>query len=285
VGPSRRLPDFAVSQPPAAAPPPASPPGATDLEERETADVETSSEGYAERFRGAVGQFFLDTQARSVLDLLAPWPAAGVLEIGGGHAQVAGAILESGRTLTVAGSSEATRQRLDRLLPRGSFRFESCNLLALPFPDRSFDVVLALRLLAHVRRWQILIGELCRVAAHAVIVDYPDLRSFNFVSAPTFRLKKSVEGNTRPFQCFRGADIRQEFARHGFLSPVARRQFLLPMAIHRALGSAPVSRFLESCGGAAGLTAAFGSPVILRVRLGSSAGAAAPPKAASPSRG
>jgi SAM-dependent methyltransferase len=246
----------------------------------ETPDIETASAGYAERFSGSLGQFFLDTQARAVVDLLAPWPKARVLDVGGGHAQTAGVILGSGREVTVAGSGEASRQRLDRLLPRGSFQFQTCNLLALPFEDRSFDVALAFRLLPHVRRWETLIAELCRVSAHAVIIDYPDWRSFNLLSVPLFRLKKSIEGNTRPFRCFHGRELRREFASHGFGSPAVRRQFFFPMALHRALGRAGFSRLLESCGSATGLTAVFGSPVVLRVLA--QAPAAPPPAPAAP---
>ncbi len=43
---------------------------------REDADVETSSEGYARRFAGPVGRFFLDRQAESTLALLRPFPGA-----------------------------------------------------------------------------------------------------------------------------------------------------------------------------------------------------------------
>jgi hypothetical protein len=39
-------------------------------------DVETSSEGYAGRFAGGVGAWFLEAQARITLALLAPWPRA-----------------------------------------------------------------------------------------------------------------------------------------------------------------------------------------------------------------
>jgi Methyltransferase domain len=255
VGPSRRLSNLPLN--------------GRDVGEAEhdfeTPDLETSSPEYAERFRGAVGAFFLEVQSRTLLDLLAPWPAADVLDVGGGHAQTAGTVVASGRKLTVAGSGDAARVRLDRLLPPGSFGFERCDLLALPFPDRSFDVTLAFRLIPHVRRWTVLIGELCRVTRHAVIVDYPDWRSFNVVSAVFFGWKKAVERNTRPFQCFHAAEIRGAFARHGFTSPIARGQFFLPMALHRAVGSAGITRFLEGASGVLGLTGAFGSPVILRV--------------------
>ncbi len=92
--------------------------------------------------------------------------------------------------VTVAASGPSGRKRLDRLLPPDSYFFQSCNLLALPFADRSFDLVVSFRLLPHVDEWSDLIAELCRVADKAVIVDYPDIRSFNFLSKFFFQRKK-----------------------------------------------------------------------------------------------
>ena len=45
------------------------------------ADVETASEGYARRFAGPVGAWFLEIQARLTLELLAPWAKIGVFFI------------------------------------------------------------------------------------------------------------------------------------------------------------------------------------------------------------
>lgn len=230
----------------------------------ETADVETSSDGYAGRFAGAVGEHFLAVQARATLDLLAPWPGGSVLEVGGGHAQLAAPLVESGFRVTVAGSSEACRARLDRFLPAGAFDFRAADLLALPFPDRAFDAVLAFRLLPHAERWRELLAEMCRVARHAVIVDYPDLRSFNLFTGALFGAKKRVEGNTRPYRCFTRREVTAELARHGFGRPVLRPQFFVPMVVHRAVGKAGFSRAVEGVSGALGLTRAFGSPIILR---------------------
>jgi ubiquinone/menaquinone biosynthesis C-methylase UbiE len=232
-------------------------------------DVETSSEEYAGRFTGPVGKLFLDIQRRAVLRLLAPWPGARVLDVGGGHAQLAPPLVQSGYRVTVAGSGEACRERLDRALPAGAFEFRACDLLELPFPDRSFDVVLAFRLFAHVERWRELVVELCRVADRAVIVDFSDTRSFNALYGPLFAWKKKIEGNTRTFITFRPGEVRAELARHGFGRPEEVRQFFLPMVVHRAfgkaLGSAVPSRTLEVVSSGLGLTRALGSPVILRV--------------------
>ena len=228
-------------------------------------DVETSSEDYARRFRGEVGRFFLEVQGATVLDLLEPWPGAKVLDVGGGHAQLAPALVERGFRVTVAGSDEVCRARLDRALPPGSFEFRACDLLALPYPDRAFDVVVSLRLLAHVERWRELLAELCRVADRAVILDYSDSRSFNQLYGPLFSWKKAVEGNTRTYRIFKPGEVAAEAARHGFGRPAERRQFFLPMVVHRAVKSGGFSRVSERLCSALGLTGWLGSPIILRL--------------------
>jgi SAM-dependent methyltransferase len=231
-------------------------------------DIETASEDYARRFAGEVGRYFLDVQAETVLELLAPWPLAQiprVLEVGGGHAQLAGPLIERGFQVTVTGSDESCRERLDRSLAPGSFGFQVCDAAALPFPDRSFDVVLAVRLLTHLEGWREALAEMCRVAGRAVIVDYPDTRSFNRLYGALFAWKKAIEGNTRTFRRFSPREVIDECARHGFGRPVVRRQFFIPMVVHRAAGRAGISRVLERASGALGLTRAFGSPVVLRV--------------------
>ena len=211
-----------------------------------------------------MGAWFLEVQARIVLDLVSPWPGAAVLDVGGGHAQLALPLVEAGYDVTVQGSAESCRERVRGLVDAGRARFTTGALARLPWPDRSFDVVLAFRLLPHLSGWRDVIGELCRLARRAVIVDYPTLRSVNAVSGALFGLKKGVEGDTRPFLVFRDREIEDAF-RSGGLSVAARRgEFVLPMALHRALGVVSLSRGLESAGAALGLRQAFGSPVILR---------------------
>lgn len=228
-------------------------------------DLETASEGYARRFAGEVGDYFLKVQTEAVLEMLTAWPGARVLDVGGGHAQLAVPLAARGFEVTVAGSEEACRDRLDRLLPPGSFAFQACDLLRLPFAERSFDVVVAFRLLAHMPQWRELIRELCRVADRAVIVDYSDVRSFNLFYGLLFPWKKALEGNTRTFLCFRPGEVLEELARHGFGRPVSHREFFIPMVVHRKVGRAGFTRGVERASAALGLTRAFGSPVVLCV--------------------
>jgi SAM-dependent methyltransferase len=233
---------------------------------RETPDIETSSEDYARRFSGEAGAYFLDVQTSLTLRLLAPWPGARVLDVGGGHAQLAPPLVAHGYRVTVVGSEEVCRERLDRSLPPGSFDFRACDLLDLPFPDRSFDVVLAFRLLAHLERWQDAVAEMCRVADKALIVDYSDSRSFNSLYGPLFDWKRRLEGNTRSFITFRPGDVPGACRRHGFGRQVVQREFFVPMVVHRAVGRSGFSRTVEKAGAALGLTRALGSPVILRAQ-------------------
>jgi SAM-dependent methyltransferase len=231
----------------------------------EDADVETSSDAYARRFSGPVGSFFLERQRDAVLELLGPWPGASVLDVGGGHGQVTGPLVDAGFAVTVLGSDPLCEARVREWTGAGRARFLAADLLAPGLADRSFDVVLSLRLLPHVRRVPELVAALSRLARAAVVVDYPTRRSVNAVSGLFFGLKQGVEGDTRPFRVFADREVEEAFAAHGYAPAGRRPQFLAPMALYRALGSARLARALEGAAATLGLTPLLGSPVVLRL--------------------
>lgn len=232
---------------------------------REDADVVSSSDDYARRFSGAVGAYFLEVQRDSTLELLRPFAGASVLDVGGGHGQLTGALVEAGLEVTVLGSDPACERRLLPWTGSGRARFLAADLIEPGLAAQSFDVVISYRLLPHVRRWPELVATLSRLARRAVIVDYPTRRSVNLLAELLFGLKLGVEKDTRPFTVFDDAELERAFAGHG-LRPTGRAaQFLLPMALHRATRSAALARALEGAARAFGLTRRFGSPVILRL--------------------
>lgn len=241
-------------------------PGASPNDDpAEDADVGTSSDHYALRFRGAVGRWFLDTQTRLTLKLLRELPVgASILDVGGGHAQIAPELIDAGYQVTVVGSHPACAARLEPWIGSGRCRFEVANLLALPYPDRSFDAVVCFRLLPHSVSWNTLIGGLCRVARRSVVLDYPSSRSANILSTRLFQLKRAVELNTREFMLFTPSEIHTAFAERGFLVRKKQPQFLLPMVLHRWADHSTLSRMAEAPGRLLGLTRWFGSPVIVR---------------------
>ena len=233
---------------------------------REDADVEASTEEYARRFSGSVGRWFLEVQTSLTLAALAGLPAgATVLDVGGGHAQVALPLAEAAYQVTVAGSERSCRRLLAGWTSAGRGRFVVADLHHLPYPRRAFDAVICYRLMAHSIDWRRLVGELCRVAAHRVVVDYPARSSVNILSRPLFATKRAVEGgSTRPYAMYDREDIAACFARSGFRVTSEMPQFFLPMAVHRLGKMSWLSRAAEASARALGLTRMFGSPVIAR---------------------
>lgn len=230
----------------------------------ETADIETASDDYATRFSGAVGEYFLQVQLDITKRCLDNDTEATILDVGGGHGQLAIPLVQQGYRVSVTGSNESCRSRLDRYLQAGSFSFEVADILALPYNNDTFDYVLAFRLLPHVERWPQLLAEMCRVARKAVIFDYPDIRSSNILYNSLFSMKKKYEKNTRTFTLFNRAEIAAELDGCNFSPPEFIPQFLLPMVLHRKLNHVGLSRSAEMFFRLTFLTRLFGSPVITK---------------------
>jgi 2-polyprenyl-3-methyl-5-hydroxy-6-metoxy-1,4-benzoquinol methylase len=231
----------------------------------ETPDIETSSDAYAARFSGDIGAWFLKVQEEASLRMLAPFPGAKILDVGGGHGQLTGALVRNGYDVTVLGSSDDCKVRIRKLIEEKSCTFKVGNILALPYPNQTFDVVVSYRLLPHVVQWRHLASELTRVAREAVIIDYPTIRSLNCVAPLLFRFKKHLEGNTRPFTIFKESEIIETFKLYNFIATDRFSEFCLPMALYRALKSCRFASWAEKFCRLTGFTYAFGSPVILKL--------------------
>jgi len=235
-------------------------------EASEPPDIHSATDDYARRFAGKTGEWLLSIQTCALLRMLASFPSSvNVLDIGGGHGQIAAPLAEHGYSVTVTGSSMACRTRVNDLLEASEGRFQIANLLDLPFADRSFDVVTCFRMLTHVSDWKRLLAEMSRVARTAVVIDYPSLRSVNALTPIFFSLKQRTEGNTRTYQCFEEKDLLCEFSRNGFVLQERYAQFFFPMVLHRKFGHSRVSTALENAAQWLGLSDQWGSPVILKV--------------------
>ncbi len=227
------------------------------------ADVETASDDYAARFAGPTGSWMLEVQERIILERLRAWPVGTVLDVGGGHGQLAAPIARMGWAVTVLGSAPSCRRRIEGLIQEGRCTFVVANLLDIPFPAQSFDVAVCIRLLPHCECWPRLIEELCRVARRAVLVDYPTSQSLNALGPVFFRAKRRIEGNTRTWRSFRHDEIERAFRTQGYEVRFRTGQFFFPMALHRWWNLRSVSAALEGFAARMGLTARWGSPVIL----------------------
>jgi 2-polyprenyl-3-methyl-5-hydroxy-6-metoxy-1,4-benzoquinol methylase len=202
-------------------------------------------------------------QEDALLSMLDPHITS-ILDVGGGHGQIALPLSRAQRAVTVLGSSPSCTAQLISEIDAGIISFKCGNLIELPFDAESFNLVTSFRLMSHCAAWRTLVAEMCRVASHAVIIDYPVWLSVNMLSPALFALKRRIEGNTRTFKIFSTYEIKREFKRHGFRLERLEKQFVWPMALHRARNSPTTSRALESLAQAIGLRRLFGSPVIAK---------------------
>jgi SAM-dependent methyltransferase len=232
------------------------------------ADIETSSEGYAARFKGPTGAWMLGIQERVTLDLLKSAGISSVLEVGGGHGQLTAPLVHAGYKVTVHGSDAICQRGVADLVAAGRCQFTVGSFLQLPFPDRSFDAVVSVRLIMHSSEWPRVISELCRVARRTVVVDYPTVTGLNALSPLLFGAKKRLEKNTRTWRNFSHLEVEQVFAAAGFKPAERRGQFFFPMVIHRTLRMRAVSSVLEGSTGLLGLNRRWGSPVLARFDRG-----------------
>ena len=229
-------------------------------------DIETASANYTSRFAGEVGQYFLAVQEKAVLELLAGLAGAPlrILEVGGGHAQLTPALLAAGHFVTVHGSSKVCFDRLEITKMQYGERLAlvEAPVLDLPFAEKTFDVVSAVRLLAHVDDWPQLVRIMTKIADRAVIVDYAPASGFNMFYKLLFGLKKRIERNTRTFIRHEPEELNKTFQTCGYELQGQQKQFFAPMVVHRAIKKAVFSSRVETLFRRLGFTALWGSPVI-----------------------
>jgi ubiquinone/menaquinone biosynthesis C-methylase UbiE len=188
-----------------------------------------------------------------------------VLDIGTGTGRAAIALSKHGAKVTGVDASgemlavarrRASEQRL-------SIEFLEGDAHALAWPDRAFDAVVCFRLLMHVPGWRTAIGELCRVADKRLIVDYPSLVSIAALQALWRRTALKMGGSVEAYRVFSAGEIRRELAAHGFRVIGVHRQFVLPIALHKLVGSPRFTRGIEGALSAGGLLRVAGSPVTI----------------------
>lgn len=250
----------------------------------ETPDIETASADYKQRFAGAVGAFFLETQARQVLSDLqsfGPGPLK-ILELGGGHGQLTAYLLTLGHQVAVQGSSPQCFQNIMPLAQEfpTQLSFVSSSLWQIPAADQAFDVIIAVRLLAHVEKRQELLAEMSRLARIGLILDFPSKSALNFFSPLLFCFKRKIEGNTRPYFSYSKAEMSADLFKCNFKTEQATGQFFFPMGLHRAMKCAFLSRVLEGLASILQLKSRFGSPVILLAKRNCAHAIAIAPKIA-----
>ena len=228
-------------------------------------DPQTAQTFDEKRFGGPIGEMVAFDQARAIAGFIGRVDHTRILDVGTGTGRAALTLAREGGIVTGIDASEAmlaiARQRA---AAEGlSVTLQQGDAHAVPFPDRSFEVAISLRVLMHTPDWRQCVAELCRVSDRLVVLDYPSARSLATLQAAGRRIVSMLGGATEPYRVFRPRAIAAALDRSGFHVRSVHRQFVLPIAFHKAIGSPAFTRALENVLARIGLLTLFGSPVTL----------------------
>jgi ubiquinone/menaquinone biosynthesis C-methylase UbiE len=163
----------------------------------------------------------------------------------------------------VDASSEMLAVARERTPPGLTVEYVPGDAHALPFPDRRFDAAVCFRVLMHTPGWRQCVAELCRVSRTRVVLDFPALGSFAALESLGRRAAHAMGRRTEPYRVLRERAVAQALDQHGFRVVSVHRQFVLPIAFHKAFDSLPLTLAVERICRAIGLLRALGSPVTM----------------------
>ena len=215
------------------------------------------------RFSGPIGRLIAETQARQILDSLAPLKGRRILDVGTGTGRAAIALAKAGAVVTgVDASAEmlAVAERRARE-ENVTVTFAPGDAHHLAFPDRSFDAVVCLRVLMHTPDWRASLGQLCRVASDRVVFDYPSLYSAAAIQAAVRRITRRFDASVEAYRVFAPSAVAAVLDAQGFRVAGEHRQFVLPIALHKRIGSVAWTTRIEGALERAGVMRRLGSPV------------------------
>jgi ubiquinone/menaquinone biosynthesis C-methylase UbiE len=234
------------------------------------ADTANAQSFDARRFGGPIGDLVARGQADVLADMLGPVQGRHIIDVGTGTGRAAFLLASAGAHVT---GIDASAQMLAIAQQRaaeigGDVIFHVGDAHAIEFGDRSFDLAVSLRVLMHTPRWRQCIGELCRVASHGVVLDYPSATSTALMQSLARKVLHPFGLSSEPYRVFIDAQIRRELEAHGFRITAVHRQFVLPIAVHKTIGSRRFTTASEQWLARAGLLRLFGSPVTVYAERG-----------------
>ena len=219
----------------------------------------------AARFSGPIGRLLAETQEQVIASFLSPLEGRTVLDVGTGTGRAAIALAQRGAVVTgVDASAEMLAVARRRAEESGApVTFLQGDAHALDLPDQSFDAVVCLRVLMHTPDWRRSLRELCRVARDRVVLDYPARSSAAVIQSLTRRITHALGARVEAYRVFGDREVVDALTSNGFSVIDTHKQFVLPIALHKLVGSAAVTGRIEGLLDRLGLRRALASPVTL----------------------
>jgi ubiquinone/menaquinone biosynthesis C-methylase UbiE len=229
------------------------------------ADPANASRFDERRFGGRIGELVAREQAAVLVRFAGAIRGAAVLDVGTGTGRAALLLAGGGARVTgVDASAQMLAIARRRAVEADAVvTFAQRDAHDLQFPNRSFDIAVCLRVLMHTPRWRQCVSELCRVSDRSVILDYPSAHSPALLQSWMRRLTSRLGASNEPYRVFSDREMADAIAAAGFRVVSLHKHFALPIAVHKAIGSAGFTNAAEAFLRRAGLTALFGSPVTL----------------------
>ena len=226
-------------------------------------DPNTAQSFDERRFGGPIGEMLAAEQGRVLSNFVGRIDGRTILDVGTGTGRAALLFACGGAKVTALDASDemlavARRRAAEQ---SSTIDFVRGDAHRLEFRDRAFDVAISLRVLMHTPRWRVCLAELCRVADRLVIIDYPARRSVAVIESNVRRFVHRVGIKTEPYRVFSHREIEREFAAGGFRIRSVHRQFVLPIQLHKGIGSRGFTVRIERLLDRLGLLRVFGSPV------------------------
>jgi ubiquinone/menaquinone biosynthesis C-methylase UbiE len=227
------------------------------------ADPEMAGRFDAMRFSGPIGTLLAEAQDEVIASFLGPLDGRAVLDVGTGTGRAAIGLARRGARVTgIDASAEMLRVARERAAAGGvDVTFDVGDAHRLTFADRAFHAAVSLRVLMHTPDWKQCLAELCRVADDRVVFDYPAALSAAALQACSRRLLAAAGRNVEAYRVMSSSDVRRTLDGAGFRVERVHRQFVLPIALHKAIGSRAFTVRVEQALAAVGLLRLLGSPV------------------------
>jgi ubiquinone/menaquinone biosynthesis C-methylase UbiE len=231
------------------------------------ADPEVARSFDADRFGGPIGNLIKETQEAIVFSNLPNVQGWNVLDLGAGTGRLSMAFLQRGADVTACDASPQMLEILKSKTSDPRLKVMVADAHELQFRDRQFDCAVSFRMLLHVLNWQKSLAELCRVSKDWVVFDFSPKHGFLLAAPLLHSIHRLIKGaKMQSYKTFPLKTVKQELEKNQFEVSFIDLGYVLPLMLHRTLGSPSFTRASEALFSKLKLDRIFGSPLTVFAR-------------------